>query len=80
MQAAKALNFKPSSFDIVVARLDLDGLYMVSGKDAAVFHAKLMEIPKEAQDLIIGELKDGKFTLKKSSASGNAPTTTATTK
>lgn len=77
MQAAKTELFKASSLDIVVTRLDLNGLYNVTGKDAAKFHAKLRQLPAESQDLEIGELKDGAFTLKKPVCADSAAKTTA---
>ena len=76
MHAAKKPLFKASSFDITVTKMDLNGHYKVSGKDAAVFYAKLKQIPTEVGDLILGELKDGTFTMQKID-SDSAPTTTA---
>ena len=78
MQAAKQELFKASSMDIVVTRLDLNGLYNVTGKDAPAFHAKLKQLPAEVTDLSVGELKNGAFTLQKHASAGSAPTTTAT--
>jgi hypothetical protein len=64
MHAAKAENFKASSLDIAVVQAGA-GMYTVSGKDAPVLHAKLQELPEGARDLIVGDLKEGSFTLKK---------------
>jgi hypothetical protein len=64
MHAAKAENFKASSLDIAVVQAGA-GLYKVMGKDAPVLYAKLQELPEGARDLIVGELQDGTFTLKK---------------
>lgn len=77
MQAAKAELFKAASLDIVVTRMDANGLYNVSGKDAVLFHAKLKQLPAEVSDLIVGDLKNGAFTLKKTVADGSAQKTTA---
>lgn len=61
--------------------------YVVSGKDAGALHTKMQEIPEEANEYIIGDLKeDGTFTLQKSAgemppvsvADSDAQTSTAT--
>jgi hypothetical protein len=78
MQAAQKPLFKASSFDIMVTRLDAAGTYHVSGKDAALFHAKLNQSPHETAELIIGELKNGSFTMQKPASCDNALKTTAT--
>lgn len=80
MQAANAELFKASALDIVVTRMDANGMYNVSGKDAPAFHAKLKQLPGEVQDLVIGDLSNGAFTLKKPASAGSAQTTTATAK
>jgi len=79
MQAANAELFKASTLDIIVTRMDLNGMYSVSGKDAPAFHAKLKQLPREVSDLVVGDLANGSFTLQKPSA-GSAPKTTAKAK
>lgn len=51
-----------SSMDITV-ELQADGSYAVYGRDAAALYEKMRQIPAEARDVDMGELKDGMFTF-----------------
>lgn len=42
--------------------------YHVSGRDAAALHAKMASLPVDAQNLIVGPLQNGMFTLQKMQA------------
>lgn len=80
MHPIKPAGFKASSLDIAVTQSGSNGLYTVSGKDAPTLYDKLKQVPENVRDLVVGELKDGTFTLEKVNASyaDNAPTSTAT--
>ncbi|MFW0777956.1 MAG: hypothetical protein ACN2B6_09605 [Rickettsiales bacterium] len=56
--------------DVKIGPYDLtitqnDGVYVVSGKDAEALHEKMQGLPEDAQDLIVGDIDAGQFTLQK---------------
>lgn len=63
------VTFGKETFDITVTQLGT--VYTVSGPGAAALHAKMQEIPPEARNLKVGELKDGAFTLEKIALPGS---------
>jgi hypothetical protein len=66
-----------NGFDVTVVQKGEQ--YIVSGKDAVALHTKM--IHEGARDLVIGELKDGSFTLQKVNAAAagySEPKTQAT--
>ena len=54
---------KKAGFDITVVQVGEE--YIVSGADASALHEKIVSVPPEAQNLIVGPLQDGKFSLRK---------------
>lgn len=59
-----------AAFDITV--IQKGDTYVVSGKDALALHAKLLALPPDTRNLIIGEVKNGAFTLQKAPVSSQA--------
>ncbi len=57
---------KKKGFDITVVQVGDE--YIVSGADAAALYEKIVSVPAEAQNLIVGPLEQGKFSLRKPAA------------